>query len=61
MLHRSVLFFEQLKIYFAFYFHIIFGCILGDPEDTAKLYCDFAYTYMLQYMFAVTFGSPSTI
>ena len=36
--------------------------VLGDPEVTAYLYCNFAYPYCLrdlQYIFAVTSGSPS--
>ena len=40
------------------------GNILGDPEVTANPYCNFAYLYWegdLQYIFAVTSGSPSTI
>ena len=38
--------------------------VLGDPEVTANLYFNFAYLYWegcdLQYIFAVTSGSPST-
>ena len=38
--------------------------LLGEPEVTAKLYCNFAYLYWvrlrdLQYTYAVTSGSPS--
>ena len=38
--------------------------ILGDPEVTANLYCNFAYPYWgrlrdLQYIFAVTYEPPS--
>ena len=38
--------------------------VLGDPEVTANMYCNFAYLKLgrfrdLQYIFAVTSGSPS--
>ena len=42
------------------------GHVLGDPEVTANLYCNFAYVSVLGrlrdllYIFAVTSGSPST-
>ena len=39
--------------------------ILGDPEVTANLYCNFAYPYwegcvICSILFAVTSGSPSS-
>ena len=40
-----------------------FYVVLGDQEVTATLYCNFAYLNWegdLQYIFAVTSGSPST-
>ena len=37
--------------------------ILGDPEVTANLYCNFVLGRLhdLQYIFAVTSGSPGTV
>ena len=56
----------EFSVYRNVNFVQMFYIVLDDPEVTANLYCNFAYLYWkgwrdLQYIFAVSYGPPSTL